>query len=698
MKFLGAFFAIVLAACGGSGGSSGSGFGLTQRQEPGDLGFPTGLAQPGPVDAVNAFPQLSFARPVKITHAGDGSDRLFVVEQDGVIRVFQNNPAVTSSAVWLDIRPLVSRAGNEEGLLGLAFDPDFSNNGYFYVYYSAAGPRRSVIARYTSSSGIVDAGSRLALLSFSQPFGNHNGGELLFGADGKLYVSSGDGGSGGDPQNNGQSLDTFLGKILRMNTDGTAPADNPFHTGTGGPRDYVWAYGLRNPWRMSFDRDTGDLWAGDVGQGAREEIDLIVRGGNYGWRLFEGRLTFNNPGNLPYDDYEPPVVDYGRGLGASVTGGYVYRGAANPSLAGAYFYADFVSGRVWALVRNGDDVVSNEQVVSVTNPSSFGEDEAGEMYVCSFDGNIYRFEETGPADEDPPATLSASGLFDDLATLDPARGLIEYGVNAELWADGATKRRWIAVPGSSRILFDANGAWGFPVGTVIVKHFELEGTRVETRVLVHALSGWQGYAYRWNAAGTDADLDEDGETFDVPVAGGTQEWTIPSSNDCMVCHNAAAGFVLGVRTHQLNREFDYPARTDNQLRAWNHIELFDRDIGDAGQYGALAEPFGAAGLDARARGYLDANCASCHRPGGPTAVNMDLRAGTAEGSMNVFDVVPSAGSIGTAEERRVVAGAKESSTLWDRMRRRDALGMPPIASHLVDEEAVDLIGAWIDSR
>ncbi|MHC4408105.1 MAG: PQQ-dependent sugar dehydrogenase [Planctomycetota bacterium] len=690
---------LMLAACGGGSDSDGQSYGLQQRQSPVNLGFPTGVAQPGPINRVRAFPSLSFSRPVKLTHAGDGTDRIFVMEQDGVIRVFDNDDAATTTSEYLDIRSLVSRAGNEEGLLGLAFDPDHASNGHLYVYYSASGPRRSVIARFTAAGGSVDPATRVELLSFTQPYSNHNGGELAFGPDDKLYISSGDGGSGGDPQNNGQTINSFLGKILRMNTDGTAPSDNPFYAGAGEPTDFVWAYGLRNPWRMSFDRETDDLWAGDVGQGEREEIDIIVKGANYGWRIFEGNSEYSNPQNLPASNFAAPVVDYPRSLGASVTGGYVYRGSVNRSLIGTYFYADFVSGRVWALVWAGDRLISNEQVATVNNPSSFGEDEAGELYVCSFDGGIYKFEETGGVGGDTaPALLSQSGLFADLASLAPTAGVIEYEVNAELWVDGASKRRWIAIPGNEQITFHATGAWEFPTGTVVVKHFELEGRRVETRVLVRSLSGWDGYSYKWNDQGTDAELLDDGETEAIPVTGGTQNWTFPSRADCATCHNAAAGFLLAVQANQLNRDFAYAAQTDNQLRAWNHIGLFDTNVGDSAQYAALPDPLGTADLDMRARAYLQANCAGCHLPAGPTAVNIDLRYETAQSAMNLFGVTPSDGSLGLPNERRAVAGNKESSSLWERMRRRDQYGMPPIGSHLVDDAGVALIGAWIDSK
>ncbi|HEY8554564.1 MAG TPA: PQQ-dependent sugar dehydrogenase [Burkholderiales bacterium] len=354
---------------------------------------PTAL-DPAAVNAEVAFPNLAFENPVFITHAGDGSNRLFVVEQAGRILVFPNDAAVRADqvAVFLDKTADVL-SGGELGMLGLAFDPDYAANGLFYVNYTLDSPRRTRIARFRVSADPMRAApeSETVLLEFEQPFANHNGGMLAFGPDGMLYVASGDGGGAGDPRNNAQRLDTLLGKILRIAPDGSVPPDNPF-AGRSGARPEIWAYGLRNPWRMSFDRQTGTLWAGDVGQGTREEIDIIVPGGNYGWRVFEGTLPFDNPANLPADAFIAPVLDYGRELGGSITGGYVYRGTALPALAGAYVYGDFLSGRVRALFYDAaaGTVTSDLEIARVPNPSSFGEDAAGEIYITSFDGRIYR--------------------------------------------------------------------------------------------------------------------------------------------------------------------------------------------------------------------------------------------------------------------------------------------------------------------
>ncbi|MDZ7361664.1 MAG: PQQ-dependent sugar dehydrogenase [candidate division KSB1 bacterium] len=353
----------------------------------------------------NAFPNLTFSRPVDLQHPGDGTDRLFVVEQAGVIRVFDNHAGATVAPIFLDIRSRVNDSDNEEGLLGLAFHPDYKNNGYFYVNYTANPPRRTVIARYrvTSNPNQADPNSEFIVLQFEQPFSNHNGGQLAFGPDGYLYIATGDGGSGGDPNNNGQSLQTLLGKILRLDVNNPSggrnygiPSDNPF-VGTGN-REEIFAYGLRNPWRMSFDPVTQWLWAGDVGQNRFEEIDLIEKGKNYGWRIMEGNACFNPSSGCNTAGLVRPVWEYGRSLGISVTGGHVYRGSGVPQLVGAYIYGDFGSGRIWALRYDGVNPPVNTELMDTNlGISSFGVDKNFELYICAFDSRIYRFRPTTTA-------------------------------------------------------------------------------------------------------------------------------------------------------------------------------------------------------------------------------------------------------------------------------------------------------------
>ena len=344
------------------------------------------------------FPSVSFDRMVYLTHPKGMPGRLFLVLQPGRIMAFDNVPSPAFPETFLDIRERVTDRGNEEGLLGLAFDPDYQGNGYFYVYYSAASPRRSVIARFRASPGAdhVDPSTEVVIMEIGQPFSNHNGGHITFGPDGYLYVGLGDGGSGGDPRGHGQNLRTLLGTIIRIDVstlDETGsyavPPDNPF-VGVEGARPEIWAYGLRNPWRFSFDKETGELWAGDVGQNKLEEIDIVTRGSNYGWNIMEGSLCFR-VSSCDREGLEPPVAEYGRDGGCSVTGGYVYRGSRLQSLVGAYVYGDFCTGRIWALRHYGSRVTEQAEIVDTgLQISSFAEGPDGEVYILSFTGEIAR--------------------------------------------------------------------------------------------------------------------------------------------------------------------------------------------------------------------------------------------------------------------------------------------------------------------
>jgi glucose/arabinose dehydrogenase len=357
---------------------------------------------------VLAFPNLRFDLPVFLTHSGDGSNRIFVVEQDGVIKVFPNSESASQATTFLNIDGRVT-SGGEMGLLGLAFHPNYASNGFFYVNYTTEqnGPRRTVISRFSVQTGNPDAAdpnSELILLEFNQPFSNHNGGMMQFGPDGYLYIATGDGGSGGDPQNNAQNRANLLGKILRIDVDHPSggrdygiPPDNPYAGNTQGFREEIFAYGLRNPWRFSIDFPTGQIWAGDVGQQTREEIDLIENGNNYGWRIMEGNLCFNPPNNCDQTGLTLPVLDYDRSLGFSITGGYVYRGANKPTLRGAYIYADFGSGRIWMLRYENGAVTENAELFDASfNISSFGVDENNELYILDYSssGAVYRFQES----------------------------------------------------------------------------------------------------------------------------------------------------------------------------------------------------------------------------------------------------------------------------------------------------------------
>jgi len=364
------------------------------------LGWWEGSAQ---VQLTNAFPGLTFTRPVLLTHPGDATDRVLVVQQDGLIKVFPNDSTVAAATVFLNITAKLSSTFGEEGLLGLAFHPDYENNGYFYVDYTAPSPLRTVIARYSVTPGDpnkADSLSELIILTINQPFTNHNGGMILFGTDDYLYIGMGDGGSTGDPQNNGQNLQSLLGKILRIDIDTTVgarnygiPPTNPFAGNPTAGREELYAWGFRNPWRFSLDPESGMMYVGDVGQSAWEEIDILDLGLNYGWRCYEGNVSYNTSGCGPITNYSFPIKVYSHASGnCSITGGYIYRGYRKSELSGAYIYGDYCTGRIWMLRYENGQTTADSLLVDAPFPiSSFGVDADGELYICNYNGDIQRF-------------------------------------------------------------------------------------------------------------------------------------------------------------------------------------------------------------------------------------------------------------------------------------------------------------------
>ena len=361
--------------------------------------------------------------PVYVTNAGDGSRRLFIVEQAGRIKVLK--PGFSSPTVFLDITSRVL-AGGERGLLGLAFHPQFESNLRFFVNYTRRPDGATVIAEYRASMTNPDEteAGEIILLTVAQPFANHNGGMLAFGPDGYLYIGTGDGGSANDPGNRAQNVNELLGKILRIDVDHpsggapySSPPDNPFFGAITG-RDEIFAFGLRNPWRFSFDRITGELYAGDVGQDAREEIDIITNGGNYGWRVFEGTsCTNNDPSLCSAGAFTDPIAQYKHNGGrCSITGGFVYRGSKSSLPFGAYVYADFCTGEIF-LLQNGTQSLLMDTALSI---SSFGEDEDGEIYVVGIGGTVQRFHNPNAV---PPGAFAIRSAFirrrSDGITLDP---------------------------------------------------------------------------------------------------------------------------------------------------------------------------------------------------------------------------------------------------------------------------------------
>jgi uncharacterized repeat protein (TIGR03806 family) len=748
LRLLSAVLSSLLLACpapvepsdGGSGGGPGGGAGGGAADagplEP-DAGpyaydarpaNPTCVAPPPPptlsaVRTQRAFPNLAFAAPLgAFTPPGDAS-HVYVMERSGRVRRFPNRATATPADVTtaLDITSRVNTAG-EGGLLGMAFHPEWPTKPELYVSYTETGsggpPQRSVIARYRSTDTGVTfaAGSEERLLTLNQPYTNHNGGGIAFGPDGFLYIGFGDGGSGGDPLNAGQRLNTNLGKFLRIDVNVPAaqkygiPADNPFAAdATPCNRDAptidapmgtrcaeIFAWGFRYPWRWAFDPVSGELWAGDVGQGAREEVDLVVRGGNYGWKIREGTLCYSPSTNCPTAGLIDPVVDYPRTEGVSITGGFVYRGSAIPQLVGRFIYGDYSSGRIWALTP---DAMGGYRGVLLEDTAfaiaSFAQLADGEVYVLDItSGQFHQLVPMGAPPADTfPKKLSETGCFEASDPKRPVAAMIPYALNAPFWSDGAEKERHFAIPDGTTITVGADGDFDFPIGTVVSKSFRLGGKLVETRLFMrHDDGSWAGYSYEWDDAQTDATLLPGSKLRQV----GGQTWYYPSRGQCLQCHTAAAGRTLGPEVAQLNGPARYPQGvTRHQLTVLDGLGFFAAPL--TGPQPKLEAPFGPGPLEDRARAWLHSNCAPCHRPGAPGRGDSDWRYTQPLKDTGTCDVAPVTGDLGIANARLIAPGEPMRSVVSRRIHALDAARMPPVGSLVVDTQGASLVDAWVTS-
>lgn len=697
--------------------------GLDQRPDNTTCVAPDRTGTEASLSVTRVFPALTFETPVAMLQAPGDEGRWFVVEQTGRVRVFANDPAAASFGTFVDFASRIENGG-EKGLLGMAFHPDFPSNPRVYLSYTAREGTQLVsrISELRTGDGglTLDPQSERILLSIDQPQDNHNGGGIAFGPDGYLYIGLGDGGGAGDTGSghgsigNGQDLQTLLGKILRIDVNTSTPGfnyavppDNPFAgrppCGNGGrgtqPCPEIFAYGFRNPWRWSFDRETGALWVGDVGQSALEEIDRVTVGGNYGWRCREGSRTFNSNCG-PAQNLIDPIVEYERTAGISVTGGYVYRGTSMPSLRGRYVFGDFGSGRIWHVAADATPtqrVTAQDGLATQLNIASFAEDNDGELYVVHHGGTLHRLQQRGAIGDVIPQRLSETGCVDSADPTKPAGGLIPYEPAVSFWADGADQERWIGLPNAERITVGTDGDWEPPNGSVLVQHLRLEGRLIETRLLMRHPDGeWGGYTYEWNAQQTEATRVIGGRQIEVSG----RPWIFPSEAQCLLCHTAAAGRALGLETAQLNRNFTYPqtGRTANQVVTLDAIgALTPRIIQPPDELPSMPDPYGKTGtLNERARAWLHTNCSHCHRPASPMAVDLDLRYSTPLAATGACNALPQRGNLGIANALIIAPGEAERSVLLERVSRRDAQAMPPLGSAQVDIEGVALLAAWID--
>jgi uncharacterized repeat protein (TIGR03806 family) len=710
---------------------------------------------PPPYRTENAFPKLPpFEEPLDLTYA-PGSDRLFVAGRWGKLWSFVNRPDVARADLALELK---DKDGKKQVLYAFTLHPKFKDNGFVYVTYVPDGSKEGIpdgtrVSRFTAkgSPPVIDRASEKVI--FTWPNGGHNGGCLKFGPDGMLYIVTGDGSGIADQLNIGQDLSSIHAKLLRIDVDhpdqGKAygiPKDNPFVT-TPGARPEVYAYGLRQLWRFSFDRATGDCWGGEVGQDLWEMVYKIQKGGNYGWSVQEGTHPFRPERKKGPTPILNPVVEHPHSDFRSITGGFVYHGKRLPNLEGAYIYGDFDTGRIWmyyshwqvhkvpggGFTKPNFETMHRELARTTYRIVGWGEDAAGEIYFCDFTGGgIHRLVKAPPAaapQADFPRKLSETGIFASTKDHKVAPGIIPYSVNGQLWGDHTVKERFIAIPGDGKIGFDeitypqpspgAPPGWRFPDGTVLVKTFSMEmergnpksTKRLETRLLhfqkfpgtqEYGDQYWRGYTYVWNDDQTDAVLlDEKGADRELTIKVGDkkvkQTYRFPSRAECALCHNNAPKFALGVNTMQMNRDHDYGGTVANQLATLEHIGLFTTKLPAAPDKLPKLADYHDASLpaDVRARAYLHSNCAHCHMKWGGGNAEFKLLATLPLSEMGVVNVPPAHGDFGIQAAKLVVPGHPEQSILARRMAMTGLGRMPHIGSRVPDAPAVRLVTEWI---
>ncbi len=730
--------------------------------------FPATIPNGLPYEPV--FPNLTFDSPLTFNEVPN-ANKIIVGQRDGKIYWFDKNPAVTTKNMMLDLSDKVGVVW-DGGFLGLALHPKFGNSGYnhFYTWYTTKDANGNnfpnahtvqncdneeywgnylILARYTAnpSTLTVQRSTEQVLIKIRMYGTTHRGGGLLFGNDGMLYLTTGDQTAFKKAQDITNNID---GGVLRIDVDKDPikshapirtmpqdhgysdeitgngyfiPNDNPFLSANGTNFEEYYSMGHRNPHRMTIDRTTGKLYVGEIGGGLHEEINVIEKGKNYGWPVYEGLAKINFCSSTLYNNmpHQTSLTVFPRSVANSIIGGFVYRGNAVPELQGKYICADYGTGEEIFTVDVNTGAYSQLGSFTSTDIISFGEDSQNELYILKQGvSRLFKMVSKDSRVAAYPQLLSQTGAFKNLGTLEPADGLVPYELIESFWSDGAIKKRWLGVPNdgshnsaAERIKY-SDDIWDFPVGSVLIKHFELPTNvnnplitkRLETRFSVKAENGkFYFLTYKWNAAQTDAQLLTVGldENINVTQANGsqaTQVWRYPSNSECITCHNESSKGTLGTRTRYLNSEMYYPktGRTANQLVTLSHLGILDRTISDADTNSfltlkAMDDP--TATIDEKARSYMDLNCAYCHRPDANNRANFDLRLGLSLEQTGLLTASPIQ-SLGIPNEKIVDPGKPATSILYHRVNSANpSIMMPPLAKNKVDAQAVQLINDWI---
>jgi putative heme-binding domain-containing protein len=652
------------------------------------------------------FDRLGFNQPLDVLHDRSRS-RWWIAQENGRILSFPDTGDPSGADIAIE---LSGHAKPFAQLLGITLDPHHATNGFVYAAFAtqADHPQGSRVSRFKvidNPTPRIDPGSELVLITWRG--GGHNGCCLQFGSDGLLYVSTGDGSSPEPPDAllAGQALDNLLSAILRIDVREASPAqpyrvpnDNPFIR-RAGARPEIWAYGFRNPWRMGFAPD-GSLWVGDVGWELWETIHRVTAGYNGGWSRVEGPLLLRPELAAP-TPVNKPAAAHGHHEAASISGGRFYAGSKLPELRDTYIYGDWETGRIWSLANQ-----TNSAPVEIADTElrvvSFAPGPDQEMYVLDYRGGLYRLvrNETAPRGSFPQR-LSETGLFTDTARQLPAPGVVPYQIAAGHWQDGAQSSRWIAVPGNAQVTPGPH--YGFPADTVLAKTLSLpspeKSSPIETQLLHLSPEGWRAYSYRWNPAGTDADL--------VDAAGGTvaigsvetpsandrsiRNWRFAPRSDCLRCHNSWSGYVLGFNSPQLAHA------GSNGLPSLLASGLVISNAACQPAFSIAPPANPALPIDLRARSWLHVHCAHCHRFGAGASVAARFNADESLDRLQIVGIKPTRGDFNLPDARIIVPGHPERSSAWYRINTAGAGHMPPIGSRLPDPFGSRVVADWIRS-
>lgn len=675
---------------------------------------------PPPYHIERILPDIQFDRPVDFA-LEPSSGLWFVLQLDG--KLFALNPTQNGPPQLVHDAKATIEGHNHS--YGITFHPDYANNRQVFLSYTlpSADPEGTRVSRF-----LVNGDRELSINPASEeviitwPSGGHNGACLKFGADGMLYITAGDGTGPFPPDsaNAGQNLADLRSTIMRIDVDHvdeerpySVPRDNPF-VDLPNARPEVWAYGFRNPWKISFDSKTDELWCGDVGWELWELVFRVERAGNYGWSIKEGPQSIRNDLSQGPGEISPPIIEHPHTEAASITGGYVYHGTRFPEFSGKYIYGDYVSGKIWALENEGNRLQSLQELADTTLAIvTFGVDADGELIIVDYGGGLYRIVPNPIPDHSAtfPRLLSQTGIFSDTTHLTNETGVVSYWLNTQMWQDGANSSYVIGIPENGSIIWDSSHQrWTYPQGTVFAKTIALStlvdevlaDRRIETQVLHFDGNDWQPYSYLWNDEQTDAKLVKaSGDVKDITVLSAVSEkgletlqWRVHSRAECAACHVPRAGHVLGFDLPNLERQT--PLLKD-QLDELATLKILDRPVPDKQRNSVMADIRSTADLEVRARSYLAVNCAHCHRRESGGAANIEFPFEHPTENTRAINTSPTQGSFGIANAKVIAPGDPSRSILYYRMATVGRGHMPQRGANDIDEPGVALIADWIRS-